>query len=813
MVQLTTIALLVATFGTFVQGKYMGKRDPNREYYTLKIPQEDGAKSAQHIAHELNARFEGSIGELDSWYMLSSPKSKKRQQEDAILSQFYRHKNLALNKREESPWHKVESIDKQVLKKRVKRGPIPPQDLFTDAQKSLGMGDPWFEKQWHLINQENPGNDINVTGVWKQGIAGKDVVVVILDDGLDYKSEDLKDNFYAEGSYDFNDHEYLPTPKLWDDSHGTRCAGQIAAVKNDVCGVGIAYESKVAGVRILSGELTDADEAIALNYEYQKNHIFSCSWGPPDNGRTMEAPNGILADAFYNGIKNGRDGKGSVYVFATGNGAVSGDNCNFDGYTNSIYTITVGAIDHTNEHPPYSESCSAQLVVTYSSGSGQFIHTTDVGTNACSNRHGGTSAAAPNAAGIFALVLSVRPDLSWRDLQHLCVQTAVPINIDDNDWKKLPSGRLYNHKFGYGKLDAYALVEAAKTFPLVNQQTWLELPSPQKKIAIPDSTGLKTRKALKNIVLVTDDMVKAAGLLRLEHITATVNIEHERRGSIVIDLESPNHVKSELATRRMLDDDASGIKDWKFMSVKHWEEDPVGNWTLHVYDVDNPKTSGFMLNWTLTLFGEQDPDFVGTPVHVSTGVHDDEELEVPVTTTTTQTTVSDDTPSRPTPNKSKSKSKSKSTSTTTTTTSSTDTTVTTTKSSSTTTATTATTTTTTTTDDTAGDDSTNNKETSATSIESDQMNNIEEEKAKESSNDGYLTIIYSVVGSIAILAVASVLYINKKNGWRSPSEGITSTSDRRPDGYEFDVLQPLTEFDEEEDESDDEVDRNRNNNH
>lgn len=87
----------------------------------------------------------------------------------------------------------------------------------------------------------------------------------------------------------------------------------------------------------------------------------------------MEAPEGILADAFVNGIENGRGGKGSIYVFATGNGAVSGDNCNFDGYTNSIYTITVGAIDHNNAHPPYSESCSAQMVVTYSSGGGQYI--------------------------------------------------------------------------------------------------------------------------------------------------------------------------------------------------------------------------------------------------------------------------------------------------------------------------------------------------------------------------------------------------------------------------------------------------------
>lgn len=146
----------------------------------------------------------------------------------------------------------------------------------------------------------------------------------------------------------------------------------------------------------------------------------------------------------------------------------------------------------------------------------------------------------------------------------------MPINTKDSDWKKLPSGRLYNHKFGYGKLDAYALIEAAKTFELVNQQTWLELPSPVKKRAIPDSSGLKTRKALKNIVLVTDEMIKAAGLLRLEHITATVNIQHERRGNIVIDLESPNNVKSELATRRNLDTDDGGIHNWKFMTVKHW---------------------------------------------------------------------------------------------------------------------------------------------------------------------------------------------------------------------------------------------------
>lgn len=193
-----------------------------------------------------------------------------------------------------------------------------------------------------------------------------------------------------------------------------------------------------------------------------------------------------------------------------------------------------------------------------------------MGQNECSDRHGGTSAAAPNAAGIFALVLSVRPDLSWRDLQHLCVQTAVPIKTEDSDWKRLPSSKLYNHKFGYGKLDAYALVEASKEHILVNKQTWLELPSPVKRRIIPDSTISGTKKALKSTVQVTEEMIKAAGLLRLEHITATVNIEHHRRGNLVIDLVSPHQVKSELATKRNLDVSTDGFPNWKFMSVKHW---------------------------------------------------------------------------------------------------------------------------------------------------------------------------------------------------------------------------------------------------
>ena len=152
---------------------------------------------------------------------------------------------------------------------------------FLDPRIWQPITDPMYNVQWHLHNKQHKGSDVNVTGVWAQGITGYGVTVALIDDGLDYTNEDLYENFFLEGSYDFNDHTKLPTPRLSDDYHGTRCAGQIAAVRNnDVCGVGVAYNSRVSGIRMLSAQVTSADEATALNYRYDMNDIYSCSWGP-----------------------------------------------------------------------------------------------------------------------------------------------------------------------------------------------------------------------------------------------------------------------------------------------------------------------------------------------------------------------------------------------------------------------------------------------------------------------------------------------------------------------------------------------------
>ncbi|KAJ3087506.1 pheromone processing endoprotease [Quaeritorhiza haematococci] len=529
----------------------------NYEYFAVQLDGDDSSHS--DLVHELAQSFDfellGRVGELRDYFLFA----KKRSGDDVDMGD-----------------------DKVVGHARLRKRLLE-----------------WDSNLWHLFNPEQIHNDINITDVWKEGIYGNGSIVCFIDDGLDYEHPDLKGAFYPEGSYDFNDHVKYPKPRLDDDRHGTRCAGEVAAARNDVCGVGVAWGAKVSGVRVLSGDLTEADESAALNFDFHNNHIYSCSWGPADDGKAMEAPPKIVAEAFYNGVKNGRNGLGSIFVFATGNGGTQFDNCNFDGYTNSIYTITVGAIDKTNEHPRYSEECSAQLVVAYSSGSGNFIYTSDW-PGQCTDRHGGTSAAAPLASGIFALVLSIRPELSWRDMQHLAVKSAVPINLEDRDWQEVAESRKYNHKFGFGKLDAYRIVQMAKTYNPVRPQTHIVTPM----IIVGKEIPQIKPEGLSSIASISASDLAVGNLTRLEHITVTVTISHRFRGDVEVQLVSPHGYVSQLATARFNDNSRHGFRNWTFMTVKHWDEDPVGNWTLIVRDNNRPDMNGTLHYWWMTLWGE-----------------------------------------------------------------------------------------------------------------------------------------------------------------------------------------------------------------
>jgi kexin len=161
-------------------------------------------------------------------------------------------------------------------------------------------------------------------------------------------------------------------------------------------------------------------------------------------------------------------------------------------------------------------------------------------------------------------------------MQHLCVNTAVHINPNDPDWEKTASGRLFSYKYGYGRLDGYAFVTAARDWKLVKPQAWLEMPAVQvnngsMNLLNEMSGGDKiTHEGTTSKMSVTKDMLLGANLETLEHISVKVWIQHKKRGDVEIELVSPNGVRSILAGTRSRDSATTGFPGWRFSTIKHW---------------------------------------------------------------------------------------------------------------------------------------------------------------------------------------------------------------------------------------------------
>ena len=135
-------------------------------------------------------------------------------------------------------------------------------------------------------------------------------------------------------------------------------------------------------------------------------------------------------------------GKGVLYIWATGNGGASYDDCSCDGYTSSIYTLSIASVSASGCKTFYDESCPSTMGVVFTGDVGlqcskreSYSHLVTTSLfHKCVTSFSGTSCAAPLAAGIFALVLEANPELTWRDMQHLVVQTARKNEPDSPSW-------------------------------------------------------------------------------------------------------------------------------------------------------------------------------------------------------------------------------------------------------------------------------------------------------------------------------------------------------------------------------------------
>lgn len=414
--------------------------------------------------------------------------------------------------------------------------------------------DPLYPRQWHLAD-----TFLDAHGAWDLGYAGDGVQIAVVDDGLQKEHPDFADKFSDEGSYDFNNYDPYPVPDPRWDTHGTSAAGVAAASSNSVCGVGVAPNASVSGIQVLEKATTDADEAEALSYRNDINHIYTNSWGPVDDGTRLEGPGVLTTQAMELSLREGRNGLGSIYVWAAGNGAQRKDNCNYDGYANLRYTITVSSITDMGRRAYYSEYCAATLVATPSSGDSRYIITSDLlglageDQGSCRTRFGGTSASAPQAAGAIALALQANPYLSWRDVFHLLVHTARRISSTE-EWFTNGAGHDFSHAFGFGVVDARALVEKAKE--------WIPV-AEEESVVVEGNTDFSVKDALK-----------------LETVQVEVDWKVQVRGEVKVTLRSPSG--SVAILQESHGDTASDIH-WTYSATCFWDEISTGIWTLSVY--------------------------------------------------------------------------------------------------------------------------------------------------------------------------------------------------------------------------------------
>ena len=479
------------------------------------------------------------------------------------------------------------------------------------------IGDSLYGCQWHLDSSNE--RDINVEPVWADGNMGEGVNVAVVDDGMDYRHEDLKDNINTDLNFDYTGDGDIYQPF---EHHGTHVAGIIAARDNDVGVRGVAPRATVYGYNLLApGAGTFETEADAMTRNGVATAVSNNSWGSFD-GPWLGRASSFWELAVNTGLTTGYDGKGTFYVFSAGNGHLLGDDSNLDEYVNYYGVTAVCSVDSRDGRAGYSEM-GANLWVCGPANDrpgvlgGIFGILTTEHSDRYERDFAGTSAAAPIVSGVATLVRSANPDLTWRDLKLVLAASARKNDPGSSGWEDGASKYgddsatdryHFNHEYGFGVVDAGAAVALAKE--------WSNIPPLESSTAVSSQPGLQVPDApdAGDPETVTSTLALDTGIGFTEFVEVTVAFRHDSFRDLEIELVSPSGAVSKLAVPY---DTYADINFNSFVpmygafrlgSAKHLGEDPNGEWQLRVTDHFHV-ASGILDAWRITVYGhDRTPD-------------------------------------------------------------------------------------------------------------------------------------------------------------------------------------------------------------
>jgi hypothetical protein len=489
---------------------------------------------------------------------------------------------------------------------------------------------------------------INVEPVWEQGYRGNGIRVRVNDDGVDANHPEFAGRFDVSGSCS----DYLPSESVNDNFHGTAVASILGGgADNGECALGVAPEVTISSCYALRDSGAILAEKLD-SFDISQNSFGADACRPEDRRKIQECPfqyndpglispcsacdfsssepkssqceSAVINHCSYNyendirgciefldlfiedgrceyntlsnsqreaittGITQGRNGKGIIYVWASGNTFEQGEDANFQGFLNTRFTIAVGAVDQNGYHASYSTP-GAALFVSGPGGDHEFElnHITANVGSGCHEAGMGTSFACPVVSGVIALMLEANPNLGWRDVQGILASTSRMVKDDPYDDSRVTNAGGFTHSnfYGFGIVDANAAVDAAKSWELYGSEEMMIGESELLNIPIADDPSSPTISSIMLDPQTSADFVA-------ESVVVYLNIKHFSRGDLDVVLTSPQGTESVLhpgnrPENTQLDDG----EQWKLLTVRSWGELARGKWTISLKDISGGDVS------------------------------------------------------------------------------------------------------------------------------------------------------------------------------------------------------------------------------
>ncbi|MEO8647899.1 MAG: S8 family serine peptidase [Acidobacteriota bacterium] len=300
--------------------------------------------------------------------------------------------------------------------------------------------DPMFEQQWALNNVGRDGGkehaDINALKAWLKTQGSDQVVVAVLDTGVDYTHKDLVANMwlrpdnvpqYSDDELGtFNDLQGFDAntnaaDPMDDNGHGTHCAGIIGAEGDNDEGIaGINWNVQIMPLKFLGrgGFGTTKNAIEAINYAIDRKQkgvnvrVINASWGSTQRSKALE-------DAI-----RAAGEQGILFVAAAGNDGSDNDKRpHFPSNYDLPNVISVAALDRTDSLASFS---NFGLKTVHIAAPGRDILSTWI--NDEFREASGTSMAAPQVSGVAALILAAEPKISVEKLRERILKSVDKID-------------------------------------------------------------------------------------------------------------------------------------------------------------------------------------------------------------------------------------------------------------------------------------------------------------------------------------------------------------------------------------------------